>query len=78
MNIYSKIRFPKRFDRSIWRLINGIVVAVLFFVAFVFSYALPASAPNVPWQFYTIAGIFAITALILAILAFDKELYGRE
>jgi hypothetical protein len=32
----------------------------------------------VPWQFYTIAGIFAITALIFAILAFDKELYGQE
>jgi uncharacterized membrane protein len=78
MNIYSKIRFLKRFDRSVWRLIGGIVVAVLFFVAFVFSYALPASAPTVPWQFYTIAGIFAVTALILAILSFDKELYGRE
>lgn len=78
MNIYSKIRFPKRFDRSIWSLIIGIVVAVLFFAAFVFSYALPASAPTVPWQFYTIAGIFAITALILAIVSFDKELYGRE
>jgi hypothetical protein len=77
MNIYSKIRFPKGFDRSNRRLINGIVVAVLFFAAFVFSYALPASTPNVPWQFYTIAGIFAITALIFAILAFDKELYGR-
>ena len=58
MNIYSKIRFLKRFDRSVWRLVGGIVVAVLFFVAFVFSYALPASAPTVPWQFYTIAGIF--------------------
>jgi hypothetical protein len=78
MNIYSKIRFLKRFDRSVWRLVGGIVVAVLFFVAFVFSYALPASAPTVPWQFYTIAGIFAVTALILAILSFDKELYGRE
>ena len=78
MNIYSKIRFLKRFDRSVWRLVGGIVVAVLFFVAFVFSYALPASAPTVPWQFYTIAGIFAVTALILAILCFDKELYGRE
>ena len=78
MNIYSKIRFLKRFDRSVWRLVGGIVVAVLFFVAFVFSYALPASAPTVPWQFYTIAGIFSVTALILAILSFDKELYGRE
>lgn len=78
MNIYSKIRFLKRFDRSVWRLVGGIVVAVLFFVAFVFSYALPASAPTVPWQFYTIAGIFAVTALILAILSFDKELYGRK
>jgi cobalamin biosynthesis protein CobD/CbiB len=78
MNIYSKIRFLKRFDRSVWRFVGGIVVAVLFFVAFVFSYALPASAPTVPWQFYTIAGIFAVTALILAILSFDKELYGRE
>ena len=47
MNIYSKIRFPKRFDQSVWRLVSGIVVAVLFFVAFVFSYALPASAPTV-------------------------------
>ena len=78
MNIYSKIRFLKRFDRSVWRLVGGILVALLFFVAFVFSYALPASAPTVPWQFYTIAGIFAVTALILAILSFDKELYGRE
>jgi hypothetical protein len=75
---YPKIKFLKKFDRSNWRLINGVVVAVLFFVAFVFSYALPASTPNVPWQFYTIAGIFAITALIFAILAFDEELYGRE
>jgi uncharacterized membrane protein len=78
MNIYSKIRFLKRIDRSVWRLVGGIVVAVLFFVAFVFSYALPASAPTVPWQFYTIAGICAVIALILAILSFDKELYGRE
>jgi hypothetical protein len=77
MNIYSKIRLPKKFNRSNWGLINGIVVAGLFFVAFIFSYALPASTPNVPWQFYTIAGIFAVTALIFAILAFDKELYGR-
>lgn len=76
MNIYSKIRSPKRLDQSVWRLVSGIMVAVLFFVAFVFSYALPASAPTVPWQFYSIAGIFALTALILAILAFDKELYG--
>ena len=74
MNIYSKIRFLKRFDRSVWRLVSGIVVGALFFLAFVFSYALPASAPTVPWQFYSIAGIFTITALILAILAFDKEL----
>jgi hypothetical protein len=78
MNISSKIRFPKRFDQSVWRLVIGIVVALLFFVAFMFSYALPASAPTVPWQFYSIAGIFAITALILAILAFDKELYWRK
>ena len=63
----DKIRFT--------RLVAGIVVAVLFFVAFMFSYALPASGPTVPWQFYSIAGILAITALILAILAFDKELY---
>jgi len=76
MNIYSKIRSPKRLDQSVWRLASGIMVAVLFFVAFVFSYALPASAPTVPWQFYSIAGIFALTALILAILAFDEELYG--
>jgi len=74
MNAYSRIRFPNRFDRQDWRLVAGIVVGVLFFVAFVFSYALPASMPIVPWQFYSIAGIFAITALILAILAFDKEL----
>jgi hypothetical protein len=74
MNAYSRIGFPNRFDRQDWRLVAGIVVGVLFFVAFVFSYALPASMPIVPWQFYSIAGIFAITALILAILAFDKEL----
>ena len=76
MNIYSRIRFSNRFDRSDWRYVIGILVGVLFFTAFVFSYALPASAPSVPWQFYSIAGIFAITALILAILVFDKELYG--
>jgi hypothetical protein len=76
MDIYSRIRFPNRFDRSDWRLVSGVVVGVLFFVAFLFSYALPASTPIVPWQFYSIAGIVAITALILAILAFDKELYG--
>jgi hypothetical protein len=75
MNTYSRIRFPNRFDRQDWRLVTGVVVGVLFFIAFVFSYALPASTPVVPWQFYSIAGIFAITALILAILAFDKELY---
>ena len=51
-------------------------VAVLFFIAFVFSYALPASAPSVPWQFYSIAGIFALVGMIFGILAFDKELYG--
>jgi sterol desaturase/sphingolipid hydroxylase (fatty acid hydroxylase superfamily) len=78
MNISSKIRFPKRFEQSVWRFVVGIVVAFLFFVAFMFSYALPASAPTVPWQFYSIAGIFAITGLILAILAFDKELYWRK
>jgi hypothetical protein len=76
MNIYSRIRFANRFDRSDWRYVIGILVGVLFFIAFVFSYALPASAPSIPWQFYSIAGIFAITALILAILVFDKELYG--
>ena len=78
MNISSKIRFPKRLEQSVWRLVVGIVVASLFFVAFMFSYALPASAPTVPWQFYSIAGIFAITALIIAILAFDKELCWRK
>jgi membrane protein YdbS with pleckstrin-like domain len=71
-----KIRFSRKLDQSVWRLVRGIVVAVLFFVAFVFSYALPASSPTVPWQFYSIAGIFAITALIFGILVFDKELYG--
>lgn len=78
MNIYSKIRFPKRLDQSAWRFLIGIVVAVLFFIAFLFSYALPASAPMVPWQFYSIAGIFTIIALVLAILAFDKEFYGES
>ena len=78
MNIYSKIRFPKRLDQSAWRFLIGIVIAVLFFFAFLFSYALPASAPIVPWQFYSIAGIFTIIALVLAILAFDKEFYGES
>ena len=78
MNIYSKIRFPKRLDQSAWRFLIGMVVAVLFFFAFLFSYALPASAPIVPWQFYSIAGIFTIIALVLAILAFDKEFYGES
>lgn len=73
MNIPSRLRFPK-FDESVWRLVSSIVVAMLFFVAFVFSYALPASAASVSWEFYSIGGIFAVTALILAILAFDKEL----
>jgi preprotein translocase subunit SecG len=78
MNTFSRIRFPKSFDKSVRKHVTGIVVAIFFFVAFVFSYALPASAPSVPWQFYSIAGIFAITALILAILAFDKEFYAQE
>jgi hypothetical protein len=29
-------------------------------------------------KFYSIAGIFAITALVIAILAFDKELFVQE
>jgi hypothetical protein len=74
MNITSKLRFPKIFDESIFRLVSSVVVAALFFVAFVFSYALPASAASVSWEFYSIGGIFAITALILAMLVFDKEL----
>ena len=78
MNIYSRIRVPKRLDQSAWSFLFGIVVAVLFFIAFLFSYALPASAPIVPWQFYSIAGIFTIIALVLAILAFDKEFYGES
>jgi len=76
MNIYSIFRFLKKLDESVWRLVSGIVVAVFFFVAFVFSYALPVSAPSVPWQFYSIAGIFAIAGLIFGILVFDRELYG--
>lgn len=75
MNTYSRIRLPNRYDRQDWRLVTGVMVGVPFFVAFVFSYTLPASTLMVPWQFYSIAGIFAITALVLAILAFDKELY---
>ena len=75
MNIIpSKLRFRKRLDQSVWRLVNGIVVAMLFFAAFIFSYALPASATSVTWEFYSIGGIFAVIAVILAILAFDKEL----
>jgi hypothetical protein len=48
---------------------------MLFFAAFIFSYALPASATSVTWEFYSIGGIFAVIAVILAILAFDKELH---
>ena len=71
MNTYSNIRFPKRSDQ-VWKPIYGIVIATLFFLAFMFSYALPASSPAVPWQFYSVAGVFTITALIIAILTFDK------
>jgi hypothetical protein len=71
-----KTKILRRYDQSTRRLVSGIAVAVLFFIAFVFSYALPASAPSVPWQFYSIAGIFALVGMIFGILAFDKELYG--
>ncbi|MGH9912122.1 MAG: hypothetical protein ACRD4W_06745, partial [Nitrososphaeraceae archaeon] len=66
------------YDQSTKRLVSGIAVAVLFFVAFVFSYALPASAPSVPWYFYSIAGIFVLIGMIFGILVFDKELYGEN
>lgn len=78
MNIFSRKGCSKSLDQSVRKRVSGIVIAMFFFVAFVFSYALPASAPTVPWQFYSIAGIFALTALILAILVFDKEIYARE
>lgn len=78
MNIFSRMGCSKSLDQSVRKRVSGIVIAMFFFVAFVFSYALPASAPTVPWQFYSIAGIFALTALILAILVFDKEIYARE
>lgn len=78
MNIFSRKRRFKSLDQSVRKRVSGIVIAMFFFLAFVFSYALPASAPTVPWQFYSIAGIFALTALILAILVFDKEIYARE
>lgn len=78
MNVFSRMRCSKSLDQSVRKRVSGIVIAMFFFVAFVFSYALPASAPTVPWQFYSIAGIFALTALILAILVFDKEIYARE
>lgn len=78
MNIFSRVGFPNCLDQSSKKRICGIAVAIFFFVAFVFSYALPASASTVPWQFYTIAGIFTITGLILAILTFDKEFYAQE
>lgn len=78
MNIFSRKRCFKSLDQSGRKRVSGIVIAMFFFLAFVFSYALPASAPTVPWQFYSIAGIFALTALILAILVFDKEIYARE
>jgi hypothetical protein len=71
-----KIKILRRYDQSTGRFVSGIAVAVLFFIAFVFSYALPASAPSVPWHFYSIAGIFALVGMIFGILAFDKELYG--
>ena len=78
MNIFSRIGFPICLGQSFKKRICGVAIAILFFVAFVFSYALPASTSTVPWQFYSIAGIFSITGLILAILAFDKEFYAQE
>ncbi|MGH9983641.1 MAG: hypothetical protein ACRD4J_14155 [Nitrososphaeraceae archaeon] len=73
-----KTKILRRYDQSTKRLVSGIAVAVLFFVAFVFSYALPASAPSVPWYFYSIAGIFVLIGVIFGILVFDKELYGEN
>jgi uncharacterized ion transporter superfamily protein YfcC len=73
-----KPKILRRYDQSTKRLVSGIAVAVLFFVAFVFSYALPASAPSVPWYFYSIAGIFVLIGMIFGILVFDKELYGEN
>ena len=73
-----KTKILRRYDQSTKRLVIGIAVAVLFFVAFVFSYALPASAPSVPWYFYSIAGIFVLIGIIFGILVFDKELYGEN
>jgi uncharacterized ion transporter superfamily protein YfcC len=73
-----KTKILRRYDQSTKRLVSGIAVAVLFFVAFVFSYALPASAPSVPWYFYSIAGIFVLIGMIFGILVFDKELYGEN
>jgi hypothetical protein len=78
MDIFSRVGFPKCLDQTFKKRIFGIAVAIFFFVAFIFSYALPASASTIPWQFYSIAGIFSITGLILAILAFDKEFYAQE
>jgi hypothetical protein len=75
---FFRIGFPKFIDQSFRKRICVIAVAIFFFVAFVFSYALPASASTIPWQFYSIAGIFSLTGLILAILAFDKEFYAQE
>ncbi|MGH9964704.1 MAG: hypothetical protein ACRD5E_07745 [Nitrososphaeraceae archaeon] len=73
-----KTKILRRYDQSTKRLVSGIAVAMLFFVAFVFSYALPASAPSVPWYFYSIAGIFVLIGMIFGILVFDKELYGEN
>ncbi|MGH9950158.1 MAG: hypothetical protein ACRD5J_00895 [Nitrososphaeraceae archaeon] len=73
-----KTKILRRYDQSTKRLVSGIAVAVLFFVAFVFSYALPASAPSVPWYFYSIAGIFVLIGMIFGIMVFDKELYGEN
>jgi uncharacterized ion transporter superfamily protein YfcC len=73
-----KTKILRRYDQSTKRLVSGIAVAVLFFVAFVFSYALPASAPSVPWYFYSIAGIFVLIGMIFGILVFDGELYGEN
>ena len=78
MNIYSRIRFLNKFDQACWRFFSGIAIAFLFFIAFMFSYALPASLPVVSWQFYTIGGLFTIAALMFAILVFDKEIYGER
>jgi hypothetical protein len=65
-------------NESVSRLVSSLVVAILFFGAFIFAYALPASAPSVPWQFYSIAGIFALVGLIFGIASFDEELRSKN